>query len=361
MYFILNIFCLPLIYIVLMKFREIIKNNPIIPLSVLFLFFGIVIKTLGITLPFLLAYIFALAVNSLAKKLTHSTFLNNRTAAVIIAVILLSFLLLALYCVAKALCSQALLLCKYIIANRESIEARAGELSEKISNRLNFINPQKLNSGIFSLAGDAVSKIGKFSLHTAKSIPQTLLSVGVFFCSLFYFTADFSSVNRFLSDFLPGNVKSFIAGYGKNSKTEIVGCVKGYFILFLLTVCELFLLFCAVCLPVPLLLAFAVALFDILPVFGVGTVLIPYALFCFFSGRIAKGTVLFFGFLFITSLRSFAEPKIISSKIGVHPLVMIFSAYLFFVVYGTPGVIFAPFFVIIAKILFFDKNRDIQM
>ena len=63
-----------------------------------------------------------------------------------------------------------------------------------------------------------------------------------------------------------------------------------------------------------MVLAALIAVIDILPVLGTGTVLIPWAAVEFIMGNTAKGTSLAALYIVITVVRNFAEPKIIGKQ-----------------------------------------------
>ena len=90
------------------------------------------------------------------------------------------------------------------------------------------------------------------------------------------------------------------------------------------------------------LIALGIAFLDAIPVFGTGFVLLPWAAWEFFSqnSSLAFGLIALYG---VCSLvRQILEPKILSSQIGLHPLLTLTGIFIGFKLLGIPGLILGP-------------------
>ena len=313
-------------------------------------------------LPFVLAYFFAFVINALSRRIAKSFCLHGRLPIIITTLIISLSLCFALGVCIKAIVRQAGQLYRFLSENKDMIIQRITDTAQRLfKNKTTNLITTIFKDTVYDFATEIALKTGSVSLGVISDIPGFAVKVFAFVSTLFYCTRDFDYVNRFLSKTVPKNVKTFLSAKRPFALRNIKECLKGYFILFLMTSAELFLLFLLIKSPAALLLSFVVALLDALPVFGVGAVLVPWSVFAFFGGQKYKAAILFFGFLLISFVRNIAEPKIISSKLGVHPLVMLFCVYLCFFMYGAIGLFLAPIVAITAKILFFDKTPDIHM
>ena len=81
--------------------------------------------------------------------------------------------------------------------------------------------------------------------------------------------------------------------------------------LMLITFGELTLGFLFLGVDLSILLAALTALVDALPVFGTGTVLLPWALLELLSGRFSMALGLFVRYLIVSLVRSLLEPKLV--------------------------------------------------
>lgn len=77
----------------------------------------------------------------------------------------------------------------------------------------------------------------------------------------------------------------------------------------------------------PLLIALLIAFADALPIVGSGTVMVPWAIISAIKGDLTLAIALIILFAFISIVRQFLEPKIVSNKIGIHPIFTLIAMY----------------------------------
>ena len=106
------------------------------------------------------------------------------------------------------------------------------------------------------------------------------------------------------------------------------------------------------------MLALVTASLDVLPVLGVGTVLVPYALFSMATGDVFRGVGLLVLYGVVTVVRQIAEPHLVGKSLGVHPLLNLASVYAGASFFGVTGVIFMPITVVILKNLLLPEERS---
>ena len=92
-----------------------------------------------------------------------------------------------------------------------------------------------------------------------------------------------------------------------------------------------------------------VALVDAIPIFGTGTVLLPWAAISSLSGShsLALGLVLLYGV--ITVVRNVLEPRLVGGTLGLHPLAALAAMYVGFQAFGVLGMILAPILAVLGK------------
>ncbi|MBQ8587081.1 MAG: sporulation integral membrane protein YtvI [Oscillospiraceae bacterium] len=89
-------------------------------------------------------------------------------------------------------------------------------------------------------------------------------------------------------------------------------------------------------------IALAIAVVDALPVFGSGTVLIPWAVIAFLQGNSAVALGLLLLYAVAAVGRAFLEPKFLGKQMGLDPLVTLLCLYGGFKLFGIPGLILTP-------------------
>ena len=94
--------------------------------------------------------------------------------------------------------------------------------------------------------------------------------------------------------------------------------------------------------PYYILAGIGLGILDALPLFGTGTVFVPWALICFFRGRWQRGAFLLVLYAACYFLREFLEAKLLGDKVGLSPLATLISIYIGLQLFGIPGVILGP-------------------
>ena len=95
-----------------------------------------------------------------------------------------------------------------------------------------------------------------------------------------------------------------------------------------------------------MLLAALIALIDALPVFGTGTVLVPWAAVECLLGAVPRGIALLALFAVISVVRSVLEPKLMAAQAGLPSLC---AMYVGFCAMGVAGMVLAPMALMLVK------------
>ncbi|MEI3147502.1 MAG: AI-2E family transporter [Merdibacter sp.] len=89
-------------------------------------------------------------------------------------------------------------------------------------------------------------------------------------------------------------------------------------------------------------ISFLIALFDVLPVFGTGGIMIPWIIISLLMQDIKLAVGLTIVYLIITLIRNIIEPRIVGEQIGLRPLLMLLSMYLGIRFFGFLGLFLLP-------------------
>ena len=98
-----------------------------------------------------------------------------------------------------------------------------------------------------------------------------------------------------------------------------------------------------------LVIAFLIAIFDVLPVLGTGGIMLPWILISFLNNQVKTGVGLLILYLVITVIRNIIEPKIVGKQIGLHPLLMLMCMYLGARLFGFLGIFILPILILIVQ------------
>lgn len=235
-------------------------------------------------------------------------------------------------------------------------EFKRHEQLSAIGNQLD----EMLNSFLKSLASDMGAALSAFAASAVRALPSILLFLVISIIASFYFSLDFETINDLISRILPPKIRAKMPRLKQKTRSLAARYLKAYSILLILTFFEVFLGLSLIGVDYAFLLALTISFLDILPIFGVGTVLIPWALFSFFTHNFSRGIALVILWATVTVIRQVAEPKIVGETIGLHPIVTLIGMYVGFKLFGILGMFLAPAAIIAAKSYFGEKYASIQ-
>ena len=196
----------------------------------------------------------------------------------------------------------------------------------------------KLTGLVTSLAGSIVS-----------GIPSVILGVIITVIASAYIAKDYTKVLTFLGDQLPPRLWELAVASKQILFKNIFKMLRGYSLLMLITFAELTLALLILGYGrTAITLAAVIAVIDILPILGTGTVLIPWGIIELIFGDYLSGAVILAAYLVITFVRNTLEPKIIGQQVGVHPLLMLFVLFVGLRLFGILGMVGLVLLVVIA-------------
>ena len=134
--------------------------------------------------------------------------------------------------------------------------------------------------------------------------------------------------------------------------------MRSYLLLLVITFLEMLTGLFLIRAPYPVIMAVVIALLDLLPVLGVGVVLIPWGIWSFLIGRTAFGIGLLVLFIAHTVFRQVIEPKIVGKSLGVHPLLTLVFIYVGYSVFGIVGLLLVPIFTVLVDIILENKKQN---
>ncbi len=146
----------------------------------------------------------------------------------------------------------------------------------------------------------------------------------------------------FIAAQIPGRVVESVTRLKNHMVTTLGRWFRAMGIIILITFTELTIGFLIIDLDYAVLVAALVALIDALPVFGTGTVLIPWAIYLLLMGEISRGLYIALLYGIITVIRNIIEPRILGDHIGLNPLVMLICFYLGYMTLGLIGMFVLP-------------------
>ena len=193
----------------------------------------------------------------------------------------------------------------------------------------------------------AAEKLADIMTRAVSNTPKALLGAAAFAIGLFFISAAFPDIKAFFLRQIPEerrervrDIKSCVTGaLSRWARSELIMCG--------ITFCELSAGLIILRAKNALLIAFLTAIIDMLPVFGAGIVLLPWACVMLIKGEYVFAAGLSALYAVVTVVRGVTEPKIIGRGSGVPPAAMLAAMYFGSRTAGVPGMVLCPIGVIV--------------
>ena len=182
----------------------------------------------------------------------------------------------------------------------------------------------------------------------AAALPGVFLFCGTTALAVFFTAGRYPRVMAFFRRQL-GHRLDRARGVKANLLSTLGKWCRAQAILLGVTFCQLLAGFLLMGQRYALLLAAVTALVDALPVFGTGTVLLPWAAVCLLAGQAPRAVALAALYAVISAVRSLLEPKVMAAQAGLPPLAALAAMYAGFRALGVAGMILLPMALLFVK------------
>lgn len=320
----------------------------------IFLFFKYL---LGLVLPFIIAWLISLIIRPMAVTLHTRTRLPVKVLSIIFVVLTVAFFAVFVFLLLDRLFFELGGIISHLNDNSDTYIQNAFFYVNRLLEKTPFLKTFGSKEELFGVLSRYIGNmIGTLSADLPKMIADVFaLLPNVFFVSLilvmasYYFCADYDIVTSSLLKLMPQNVRSIAMGLRSKLKQVFIGVMKGYLLTMLITFFELYVGFLILRVDYAFTVALITAFVDVLPILGVGTVLVPWAIIKLIGGMYFEGFGLLILFAVVSVIRQIIQPKIIGTSIGLHPLATLFAMYIGFRICGLIGLIFFPVLVIVGR------------
>lgn len=326
----------------------------IIGILCLYLLFS---KIFAIILPFVMALAVGRALQNPVEKLHQRLHLPSRLIGFVLTLTVILFFIFVFALITNQFISEAQGIFLHLSENADRIVQKVTGFFEGFTAELPFVFERLDRDVTVGAAGEAVNNIisnltaGLAQLLTSavKAIPGVILFLVVFIIASFYFSMDYCRIKEKIKKLIPQSRSEELARIKKSLRTTALKYIKAYSLILLITFAELFVGFIIIGNKYALVLALIIALLDMLPVIGTGTILLPWALTEYLTGDRREAVSLAVIFAVISIVREFIEPKIVGDCIGMHPLLTLFSMYTGYKLFGVLGLVLLPLIIMIIK------------
>lgn len=311
----------------------------------------VVPRCLSFFMPFLVGFLVSVLAAKPVKFLEEKLKIKRKAGTACVIICVLAMIVLAIYFGGVFLTEQVKSLIDDLPELILQIKAEMNEINQNMTGIYQRLPlevqqawdsmwisvEQSLGTWIAGIGNPSFVKIG----NMAKQLPSFFISIIMAFLSAYFFTAERNGMHNFFQDYMPMGVQKYWHMIREGMRSALGGYLKAQvkieiFVYIILVVGLLILRVHSA-----VLIAAGIAVVDLLPVFGAGTILFPWALFAFLGKdyRMAVGLLIIWA---VTQVfRQVIQPKIVGDMVGISPIPTLFLLFVGYKFGGIVGLIIA--------------------
>ena len=231
------------------------------------------------------------------------------------------------------------------------------QVSDQVKNLIQTSSVDILNKGI-NLLRNFLDQI----ISIITKIPTIFIYTIITILATYFISSDKFYILDRMEYHVPHKWMKKIIKYSKDITKALGNYLKAeiimIFISFVIVLIGLYIFeFLGLKVQYPILLAFLIMFVDALPILGSGTVMIPWGIIEFVNKNNSLGFAILGLYIITMLVKQFLEPKVVSSKLGIHPIITLVAMYTGFKLIGVFGLLLGPIVLIIFKNIF-SPNID---
>lgn len=211
---------------------------------------------------------------------------------------------------------------------------------------------QFLGEKLTNTFSSIVQSIGNGLYYVIKKLPTMATTLIISLLATFFISKDWERIILKMHDRIPQRIHRRINQIYEGLQQALLGFLKAELKLTLISAIIVFTGLLILRVEHALSIALIVWILDFLPYLGAILVFLPWAIYSFSTGNIFLGIGLSILYGLIVLQRQLIKPKILSSNIGISPLLTLFTMYVGFKLIGLIGIVLGPLTFILLKIFY---------
>ncbi len=220
-------------------------------------------------------------------------------------------------------------------------------LTPAISDTLNTMLSNVMGALRDFVVNTSKSVVGWIALASTK-LPTLLLGLIFTIMSSVFISIDYQRIRGFLLKQLPSKYIGWLYDGKSFVSDTLLRYLRAYSIIMSITFVELSVGLTILRVESAILIALIIAVVDIVPVLGTGTIVIPWIVISIIQGNYARAVGLLILYVVIIIVRNIMEPRIVGQSIGLNPLLTLMCMYIGLVNFGVIGMLLLPMLLLIA-------------
>ncbi|MGE5453969.1 MAG: sporulation integral membrane protein YtvI [Methylocystaceae bacterium] len=218
--------------------------------------------------------------------------------------------------------------------------------------RLNL--PEHLQKSFINSLSVVVSKIehllsgaAAWLVNILINLPQMFIFMLIVAVATFFIAQDWPTIRLKGLALIPSQQKTSASLLFNNLTHTFIGFLKAQATLVSITALWFIVGLKVIGIDYALTIGIIAGLFDILPVLGPGTIMVPWIIWEFITGNAKLGIGILVIYLLASAVRQVLEPRILGNNLGLHPLITLLSLYIGLQLGGIIGMILGPVLVVL--------------
>ena len=310
-------------------------------------------------LPFIVAFLISRFIEPLVRFLvTRARF--KRAIASLLCTLLVFAVLIALF---AGIIWRIVLELTTLARDMPTLLTELTGILSALRDRLNiFINTAPLEvqetlqnaiDGVMNSGTDFIPAITGWILGIITSVasvtPRLVLFIFTCAISTYFISSGYKDVTAFIMRQLPEKHHTAI----RELRSGLIGVfgrwIKAEAMLSGIAFVQLLIVFLIMRIQFAIILALLLGLIDLIPLIGIGSVLVPWAIISVITGNYTRAVVLIITFGVISTIRNILEPKLVGSQIGLPPIATLLAIYVGFSAIGIFGMVLFPIGLVVLK------------
>ena len=349
-----------------------VTMNLFTALAIVLLCIFLLPKCIWFFMPFILGWLISLIASPVVRFFEEKLKVKRKAMTAVVIVAVLAAVVLLVYMLIAKLVREGVNFINELPNIWNAILAelnKVGANLQGIYDRMPADMQATIDNIILEMGDYMSSMLGKIELpsfeavgNAAKQIPDIFLGVVMCLLSAYFFVADKGYMAAAAEKFVPTSVRYHFDLIRRSFRNAVGGYFRAQFKIecwiYILLVIGLMILG----VDYAFLVAFGIAVLDFLPVFGTGTVMVPWAVIELLSENYRMMFGLIAIWLIGQLVRQVIQPKIVGDSIGMDAIPTLFLLYIGYRVAGVLGMILAvPIGIILVNLYeegVFDTTRQ---
>lgn len=332
------------------KYLKILANLFVAVLTIVAVFY-LAPKLLVFFMPFVVGYIISWIANPVVRFFEKRLKIVRKHGSMIIIIGVLGVVILIFYLAGLKLAEETV---HFIRSFPETYENLAEEFKTIGANLRVFLERLPgdteevildITSNLSTYIGGLVQAIGEPTFEAAgnfaKNVPGTVIAIIMSILSAYFFTADRDKIHAMVNAHMPESIQKNVISVLKDLKYVVGGYFKAQLKIMVVVYAIVVVGLALLKVDYVLLVAFIIAFLDMLPFFGTGTVLGPWAIIKILSGDYSMAIALIILYVVTQVVRQVIQPKLVGDSIGMDPLATLLFMFMGFKLSGVIGMIVA--------------------